>query len=581
MLKLIVDNKELDLGSLKGITLNYNPGLFENGDFKGSYVVPLTLEPSDINDEIFGFKYKIGNVDTEIIELPIEIWHSGIQISEGFVSAKKFTSKKINCNIYIDNGTLFKDFNEKTVNENDFDGEKNFPLKTEYDPLTDDFLLFRVRNEDYFSNVPSFDPVTNIYYGQNQNYYALDYVGTGFAPAPYANSAVTPFPVLWNSLRKLFLNKGFLYNDNFFNQSPYNLLCIFNTVNAVTQTFEQNSDNEFISKNELTTYDLANHMPRILTNEFIKALQNFFNIKFYVRETNVKVLDRLELIQSNEYDNLESFIVGDYDKEITGLNYNGIAYTLKRDENDRNTSGLNDVSGFNDIIESITGSFPVSAPNIVTLLASSPFIEGRYWKYQQKQSLVSGDYYWVWDVTASGGAGEFEGTKNYNLMEGVFLREKDYTLESNLNNIPMVDFLEENVTPNVDYPTVKMIGNSYQHSEFTDFGLRLMIYNGLQELENAGSTTIQPQGVNKIDNFSISGVWSYYNRWKEYLEWYFEAAKEKYSQKIQLTASQIKNFTYERKKLINGHFFFITNMQVQLTRKEVLPAKCTMIKANF
>lgn len=579
MLRIIVNNKEIDLGKLKGITLKLNPGLFENDSFIGAFTVPFNIPDSDINNEIFEYPYKLSNANKDQRIYPAELWHSGIRIKEGSIIGHRFAKKHISCKLYLDNGNLFKDFNEKLLNENDFGGEKPFVLKSEYDYLTDDFVIYQVMNKNFFKDTVAYDELNN--WGNNQNLYWNAYYNYWPTNTPMA---ITPFPLLWRMLPALFQNKGFSYTDNFFSQGNYRRINIFNTNNAVKNTFVENDPNKF-PDNVLSTYNIANHLPEMPTSEFIRAIQSFFNIKFLVRDYQVKVIDRLELIKSTDYEDLTNFIVGDFIKTATGVSYDGVSFNVQRDSNDENVSGIPDVSELENIVDKISRNqiYENPQPYLTAHSIYSYQVVG-YSVFQNKADYQGNtDHEWLWGPYPY----EYWDSRGgeYGKQQGYFRGKREYEINGAITPISMVEYAKASIQGTPRYPQVLQKGNSSYSRKKTPFSLRLMMYQGLitfDDILNPGNQLQEPFADDHFyDNGDVIGMhstWSYKERWEEYIRWDKKAQKEDYQQNIQLSASQIKNFEFAQKKLISGNLFFIKNMDVQLLRTSINPAKCTMIK---
>jgi len=572
MLKIIANSQELDLGTLKGITLKFSPGLLDNDSTEGSYSIPFTLPDSDINNAIFEFPYRAGYNKKEVRTLAAELWHSGIKIKEGTIEASKFGKGSISCNFYIDNGGLYSDFNEKNLPDNDFGGEKAFEWKTEYDADTDDFLLYTVKNPNYYKDHPSaYDEANN--WGINQNYYAQ---GVGFEIPINIPAVITPFPVVWKVLKYLFEGKGYQFTDGFFNSDDLKTLNIFNTNNAVKTEVYLSGGYEYL-KNLLSSYDLANHLPDIPTGEFIKALQNFFNIKFYVVNNHVTIIDRLAMIASKGYDDVSKRAIDDYIKENTDYESDGVAISIERDDNDEHMSDLPDIPDTD--IHFVTDE-PVSGVGYKAYeMAFQTVLWGVWWQYTNYKDIDPdlGYDWFLWYAFPNKNL-FLNAALSYSAVSGFYKGGRQFKIDAKLCTIPRHFFDEEfNYSYSYLFPRVKYKGNSDRHEAITDFKLRLLLYNGVQTIEE---TWNQPHGSMNVGEVSVTPYWSYKYRWSDFIAWYNQAAKEEYEQKFQFSAAEIKNFDFSRKKMLNGNIYFITEMNVQLLRNSISPATCKMMQAN-
>jgi len=573
MLKIIVNQHEIDLGSLKGITLYISPGLLDNDITEGSYSVPFDIPASDVNNDIFGFPYRVGNSNKQVIKLPAELWHSGIKLKEGTLEASKFGKNSISCNLFIDNGGIYSDFNEKKLSENDFGGEKDFVFKDEYDPDDDDCLLFAVKNPNYYKDNPAYDESNN--YGMFQNYY--NQISKFNIPIDKP-SIITPFPVLYKLLEELFVNKGYLYQDTFFNSADLKKLTVYNTVNAVKTEVYASGGFEYL-RNVISKYNIADHVPTITTGAFIHALQKFFNIKFYVRNLNITIVDRLEMIKASGYDDITSRAVGNYTKEETGYSSSdGVAISMGKDENDAN---INDIPDLPDNKIHFYTSDPVYGLTANAYDLAAIYNNGLYWwryvNYRDFTDDLDHDY-WIWMLFPNYKIGGTEGAKSYAAVKSYLTGNKDFKIENSLCAIPSHDLITEFYYPwGYFFPHAKYKGNSDRHSSETPFNLRLLIYNGLKSVEDQGT---QPHATYNNGSFEITPKWSYTSRWQDYIDWYNKIAGEIYYQEFKFSVAEFKNFDFSRKKMINGNLYFIKDMKVQLTLSTILPVECSMFLAN-
>ena len=570
MLKIIINNQETDLGGLNSISLNYNPGIFEINGFEGSYSFPFTLPASPKNNKIFLFQNKVGSAFKQIIEHQAQLWHSGILMAEGLVKATKYGEKSISCNFYIDNGEVLKMMNSRKLPENDYGQNIAWQVKPEWSHLTDDFVIYPVHNRDYYKGT-LYEGTTNPR-SNYQNYY-LDgeLVGiTGASPV-----AVTPFPLLWRILEKLFEGYGFNYSDDFFTEADKKRINIFNTNNLV-ENYTEYIDGYYLPKYRYpANFNIANHLPDILTTAFIKSIQAFFNVHFYIQNKNCKVLDRLALLREKTFDTIAATKTGDIGKTMTGESYSGLAFVMQRDQQDLNVSGLYDLAN-DEITETLI--HPINLPNPrpyqIYMFKSGYAYHLRYVNYKDIDEESEIDAY-IWHPHYLD-FDEVRSHPNYCAQMGLYFGKKEFRIETGLTALPEIFFGEDPFAADHYVPKVLQQGNSGQHKEKSAFSLRLMIYNNVQNVEGEQ----WPHAVYKLnDDLSITAFWSYYQRWQEFLSWYYEAIKEEYEVEVKLSAAEIKSFDFSRKKLVKEELFFVKNIQVELTRTEVKPAKLTMIKA--
>jgi len=564
MLKILINGAEVDLGTLKGVTLQYNPGIFELDGFVGSYTVPFTLPDSPINAAIFAFQNKTNAYNKEIVEYSAEIWHSGILMASGKAKATSFPKGGISCTLYIDNGGVFSTLTSKNLPENYFGGMIAQPSGVQNVPDTSLYCLYQVKNTAFYDDT-IFDALTGPEH-DNQNYWT----GSNFYFDEEGPCIITPFPYLHKVLEYLFTIEGYKYIDNFFVNAMMRSINIFNTVNAVKHN--NLAGYSYNIQNTLDGVDIANHLPNIPTTDFLKAVFAFFNICLYVHGNTIELIDRSGLYLSDSYDDLTLKQIGLIEKTLV-QSESGLSINILRDENDTNLPDLPDVSQIKGIEKVIW------FPNIderevgsMILLQSSPYEMGVYYKLFRK---TTGPVTKEWKPFYQPiNPDKFEQSR-FLCQTGIYLGNLGRQINANLSCLPV-----RNVGAGLDtydkyIPEAIMPGNSLLHDSENAFSLRLMCYNGLADVEGQN----MPWGFYALTSLlSITGAYCHFRN-DIFLNWYNEAAKEEFECELQLRASEIKNFDFTKKKLIDGNLFFVTSMKVQLLRYEINPAVCTLMKA--
>lgn len=330
----------------------------------------------------------------------------------------------------------------------------------------------------------------------------------------------------------------------------------------------------------ISTINIANHLPDIGTIEFLSSLQKFFNIVFYVQNKTVKLIDRLQMINQISYDDLETKLEGNFEKTLTGISINSFSVNFYRDQHDESLKELYNVEDDPNTYETTTDPELITdpAPNQTVLFKIGNF--AYYYKFINYRDTTPGlqDNWLWWPHHYFHSLSRIH--QNFCAQSGIFFKDRDFKIEHNIGSLPefFMDEFDVGVPGYANFlPKTKMQGNSGEHSTKTSFGLILMYYNGLkQDVEGE----YLPHGSYKNGSLSITAYWSYYHRWQEFIAWYKEVVKEEYEMNIKLSASEIKNFDFSRKKLIHKNLFFVKSMEVQLTRSDILPARCTLIKAS-
>lgn len=584
MLKIIVDKQEVDLGNLKSITIKYNSGIFDFNTITGSYSIPFTLPLNEINSVIFGFPYRIENNYREKRTYDCEIWHSGILMLEGTITASLFNNKSISCNFEVSSGNLYKKLNEKKLNEHNYGGAKPFVIKQEYSIDTDDYVLFAVENENFCDGTEweNFYKYGTVLYNPNAEQNHFNTVTNDFTFIDVNAAIITPFPLLWRVLKYLFTNLGFNFSDTFFSSGDYRRLNIFNVNNAIVAEYIDNSG-KLEAHNRIYEVDIANHLPEMSTSDFIKGIQNMFNVFFLTNNKSIKVIDRLEMIKSNTFSDISDKVTGDYIKKIIEVKTNGIYFNSVIDENDLNIIQLPHLKDYK-TPRHIIGEMLGQVGEANEVVYSEDY--GHYYRFRNQaesdpENIPESWYFIVFPLMAA----QYPDQYSYVRQMPWRLDGEEIKLDLLPTPLPESIFNRNHYDSEYWIPKAKQKGNSFVNKgKKNKFSFRLLYYIGMQETfeseyDNRLNRITQPVARDHFNDKEISAKWSYEYRWKEFLEWYSKAAQVEYEQNIKFSASEIKNFDFAEKKKINGKLFFIKNLSVQLTRKEIKPAKCTLIDA--
>jgi len=622
MLQIIVNDQEVDLGDLKGITLQYNSNLFEFESVQGSYSIPFNLPLSPRNRLIFEYIEKLGNTNNEIREYDCEIWHSGIRLIEGLIKSQTYKDNRIVAQIYVDNGYMYKSVKDTMLNEMNLGGDKEFSFKAEYDYTADDFLLYEVNNPLFFdgsawaSATLAINNVWNngtayligelVYYvadfyicilgctnvaPTNASYWTKTYQVTtqnfyieeSSLDPPYifqlsenAPCIITPFPLLYKVLEYLFTNLGYDFTDDFFTDDDYMRINIFNVNNAIQPDIY---NEQGFCINKLDTVNIANHVPSILTSDFLIAIQNFFNVIFYVSQNRVSVIDRNAILISTAYDDFSAMVNDNIMKELLD-GFSGYSLSILRDDADDNISFIENYGDYDSVIYDPTG---VDFTD-VGVIGDIAHDDDYYYRYKSYYNDVEGQIqigFWKLPYDSISIYDDIQYYRNLLYFQSFSHNDKELAINlglSTLSDLNLDIALPYDDTTLIYNPQTRQKGNTYVNNEIekNPFTLRLLTYGGM-DLYGA-NTDNKPFGTQSYGTVEISPQWSYLNRWADFIAWYAEASKCEYEAEIILKASDLKNFDFTRKKLIQGSLFFIKSLKVQLTRESIAPAKAVMIR---
>jgi len=560
MLELYFENNKLDLGNLQGVSLQMNGGVFNFETLPGSYSIPFTLPASEINNVIFGFPFDSGDV-IDVIKGNAYIKHSGVILSKGLLSLSRFDNKTINCNFSANNNSFNNQIKDKEMTDIDYGDDRDF-VRIDFETIEGDAGIPKLTNHVFFNDFLSSSGTTPE--ETIQNYAA----GIGDHTEPFI---VTPFPKLHIIIKYLFKYFGYLYNETFFEQEPFNKLLIYSNNNIVKVGEYPDGSTKYYED----TWNLKNHVPNISIKNFIISIQNFFNIFFRDNNGNIDIIDRTFILLSSDYIDISNKIQSQYSKKINNLK-NGFILNLEKDTNDEL---MNHIESITDLI--VTWWFDETPPP--TYYNAIDLLNYDYVAYQKTETIpltgdpyekptvilrdighdnpLSTDYYpdIIWSNMA------------YTLINPLFDNNKGVNIPIYMTSV-LEGYVSGTTCPTV-YAFVK--GNSFfELNQKT--GFRLMLLDAI-DLCNVVSTGRYNPNISGYD-FAISPVWSYEQRWETFLNWYQDARKIEYIFDINFTIADLKNFDFTKKYKIGNHLYFIKSFTVSLTITGIKPAKCICIR---
>jgi hypothetical protein len=297
-----------------------------------------------------------------------EVRFSGVLLMAGSLKITNCSAGKYEATLIDQLGVLGEKEAERNILEiPEFAEELAWTNKAAYDPDTDDFCCFPVRNPDFFKEKGIKVPTTNagnpetevevlryiFNHGQRSKVNNLDIDNTisedEVIISPVNNavdttfdaqtlSVVSPFFFLDKLIRSTLKDRFFYITDNALaSDNDLKLLCLYNNFDITKMVFGVNEPYTFISGVEfldiegVSPYDQVfvrnisnytrsypeglkivpkNHLPKMKTGELLLSTQNYLNMAFHFRPDNtVSVISRDAVITGESFD-LEQYFSG-------------------------------------------------------------------------------------------------------------------------------------------------------------------------------------------------------------------------------------------------------------------------------
>lgn len=594
MLQFYVENQPIDLPLDVAIRLQLKNPMFND---IGSYSLPFTVPSSQRNRQVFNLPHRISKVDQSIKDFNFHALFKGIRFLDGIFSVYKTPGDNYESYLKIGLGGFNSVVKDKTLKDVDYGG--NIHIGATYQDAMDyidasvdnsypdyNFVCFPVYNPEFH------DPDYNDYLTHYHNYWDEDHFYL-YLTGPPGKSIITPFPYLCFVLDSLFKTYGYFIESSILHTDPeLRTLVLLNIMNT-------NDIREPFFSRDVRFINFANHVPDIGILEFIKGLENYLNIQFFIDEDHrkVKIRKRDDIISDPSFVDFSSNILKQRSLTIPEAQ-NGYRLTQTPDPDDNYTG---------DKIEDIDKRFIRSEVSTFSALPNATLYsepgdirlvldENKY--YRVKWDGIQ--YTWTeislcFDYILPNGDAEWETIFSTPLMD-----EIEDTLQASVHDPgpPPVDYY-------MPFPrtwTVPHIGQA--ESNYPKFALRLLFYRG-RVLDNKDLTGIPPPGQSlnePVSNchypFGSNDVYDHYgnkmaaanysllwtgqyglkeNFWKKTLHWDFNIKQEAEFTKI-LSPLEFKNILYYRKYRINRTNFLINTIDVTLHNKSIDPATLSVFK---
>jgi hypothetical protein len=543
MLTIKISDNPVDIPTDFSFSMNLKSPIFYD---LGSTSYPFKLPATPRNNIAFGFRNRIANTNSVYNEFNGSVYWNGILLFSGTTKIKLANSEYFEGYLLEGSG----DFNYKrkadTMQDIDY-GEISFDddnqrynyIKSCIDKVYPERVVGfpRIKNKQYMTTEPT-DPDLHYF---NQYYYSnLIYYWTLQNNRPL----VVPMVYFKHVLAKLFEHLKFSLTDEFFAKDPvFNSLMLYNSVNC-------NRDNEYGDpQSSFFSYDLSKlvynyHVPRMTVNDFITAMESFFNVRLFINTTTktARIVSVDEIIRSKYLYTLPSRVISistEPQTEISGFN---LKMTMRTSDELYNYFKLQETD--------FLGRFKTPVERFENL---NPWPRSDYFDIRWVNQ--EGKYY---GLTVENGWRPLSDQffTYYGKFTYIF-KNSNESISTRASTL-MHDVNDDN---NV------VIGSSM--SDWKNVGMILFF----KDFMNTPAEHQKAVGRNSLGSQSLlfggeSGLIN--NHYKAFLDFRMSTKMVKIT--IQLGVSELKEFDFSKKYIINGMPYLVGSVLVTIKRDRIMPA---------
>lgn len=398
-LSISINNRTIPLNRDFSMQLTWRSAICSFDKIPSSYALGLSFPINDYTRAIFGSpeRFEKHRIPDDNKFTGCEIRFSGTLLIAGTVTITGVSGDVYNASLDDLVGVIGEKELERELHEIDvFDEELAFTKKTNYDPETDPYCLFPVKNAGFFKDrgkiVKRTITETDPYSGESKEIKDSDIelLSFLFRKQPIDSiinartitgeifttdttirldtndefdaevSVVTPFFFLRYILRKMLkVNDFYIENSIIDENEELKKLCLYNNYDITRMFFTTDRDVSTVrysspyvaAGRRISIYNRTyssmvintqNHIPNISIGDFLLGLQNFINIFFDFKQNNkVDIRCREAIITGSSFD-LNKFSLGKWEpgekKNLT------LKFISEHDSNDVVFSEYNDLS---------------------------------------------------------------------------------------------------------------------------------------------------------------------------------------------------------------------------------------------
>ncbi|MFZ4569741.1 MAG: hypothetical protein ACOYM0_01270 [Bacteroidales bacterium] len=536
MLSLLINNKSVELPSDFSLTMNLKSPIF--GDV-GSYSYPFRIPNTPRNAIAMGFRHRVPSIgDPYQVDQGVFRW-KGLNLFGGSVKMRILNSTSFEGNIFEGSGDFNYQVKNKSLQNYNF-GTQTF--SSENEAMT---WINACRSMMYPQRPCAFPQIFNKSYFEqepvgsdllNYNFYwipddLIHAIAIGGQRTP-----IIPMVYLRYVLDTLIAQMGYLLDDSFFtSNSAFNKLVFYNSVSI------NNDPNTIFPYNLLNIY-YNNHLPRITLSDFFTGLEAFFNIRFFVNNTTktIRIIPVKNIVTDLSYIEFSKNIVSvstEPQDQILGytlkLNLDGDDGALNS-QNDYEESFLKNLQGSVDTVSQLP-VWPIECDLSIRYVIDTQ----KYYQMQNHQ------WYQM-------------GSSSLDLLTQYLYRDGSQNIEIKFSSLIMGDnqntifctcgnqqknFME--VTPRLFFAT------------YANYGDQLIV-QGYNYDTSAGSLFFPTE----------RGLFEKY--YKHYLD--FRMATKLVKIVKQMEFSELKDFDFSKKYMVNGIKYLVGSIQVTMKKDRIMPA---------
>jgi len=533
MLSLKIDGQPVDLPNDFSVTMNLKSPAFNE---VGSYSYPFKIPNTPRNSIVLGFRHRIPSTNDPYSSNYGEFMWKQSRLFSGSVKMKLFNNSYFEGNIIDGNGDfnysrkldylqdidfgeiIFNNENEKISYVNSCAG-KVYP---------DCNIVFpQILNKSYFDELPENN---GLWYF---NPYLPDNIPLVFSGSTQ-RTVIVPMLYLRYILSKVFLHIGYTFDDQFFTtHSDYNSLALFNVVDC-------NSAASGFFLYDIEKLLLNYHVPRMGLNDFFAGLESFFNIRFFVNNNirKISLISVDSIIKNASYTDYSSRIISishEPNDQIQGFR---LGMQMETDDEFYNTKKELDeemLSHLKNTVQSVADLNPWPRDAVGDL---------RYVLDENKYYRLWSNKIWIpW-------------TENVDLFFEYIYRTQDQSIETKFSTL---------LNNNPGEPAV--VGNSRKDWKsvsgklfFTEHRTNDPVWKYVVALPSTNNNSLYFGGDN--------GLFAKY--YKSFFDFRISTKKVKITRLMD--QSELKDFDFSKKYMVNGTKYLVSSIQVTIKRDRIMPA---------
>ena len=560
MIKLLINNQELQLPEDFSLSIQYNSGVFDFEEIAGSFSLPFSMQNTDVNNKILNFPHSL-SVENQVKQIfNADLFFNNVLLHSGIIEVEVTDNNEFQCIFKFDTGEFASKYNDQLLTDCELGGEREWIWLNDYNNENSDFALptYKMANFSKESPLESLISYSNYIYFINvysddiwpeyEYKYLFKFLVDNLPEQFSIYTPVVPYPFLFKIVNYLFSELGFNLEENFFETDEYLKKIVMFSINDIQQSTVKYSS--YYGRNVFTyildTYNLSDCVPDVTIANFILSLKNYFCLDFQFKNGTVKIKNLKDYLTDNEFIDISDKCL-DGEKKTIIEKSTGFSITYSQDS-DEFYSEIEDVKPYYKKeleIEYYPYSLSGEVGEINDLVLYHDYV------------VFNRSDFWVkffYDFDTSHADPNWRNLSWGDLNNYYSNFETDFEFKTNAGQ-----FL---------YRESSLPGNSKFHYEKKSFNLRLGLFAGLNtyyEYEDPDMPV--PRIYNYIEDLYLN-FWSddkglFQKYWKNFTDWFFNI-KYEIQKKILFNIADLKNIDFTRKYKIDEHLFFIKSIQIVL-----------------